>query len=44
MGNKRFNIWIGDEELEVIRKKAKKDNRSVSNFMKCQALKEEKDK
>ena len=41
----RFNFWIADEELEVLKKKSKKEGRSTSNFikMKCGVLKDVKE-
>ena len=39
---KKFNMWIDDDDLEIIRKKAKKENRSVANFFKTKALGEKK--
>ena len=41
---KRFNFWIGDDELKVLKKKSEKEGRSVSNFikMKCEVLKDVK--
>lgn len=37
-------MWIDDEDLEIIRKKAKKENRSVANFFKNKALNGDKKK
>jgi hypothetical protein len=42
MGNKRFNIWFSDEEIELIKKKSKKEKRSASNFIRFKVFQDER--
>lgn len=37
-----LSIWLSDEEIEHLKKKSKKEKRSVSNFVKCELFKEKK--
>ena len=34
----RFNFWIGVDDLKKVKKKAKKENRSTANYIKCKIL------
>lgn len=44
MGNKRFNFWIDECDLQMLKEKAGKENRSLSNFIKTKLLKVSKEK
>lgn len=37
---KTIQLWVNEEEKRSIEEKAKKEKRSVSNWLKCQILKE----
>jgi hypothetical protein len=42
MNGRPVSIWFSEEEIELIKKKSKKENRSVSNFVKCEVFKKKK--
>ena len=44
MASTRFNIWLDTEKLELLKRKAKKDNRSTSSWIRCKLFEDEYDK
>ena len=44
MVNKRYNFWIDECELEMLKKKASKENRSLANYIKTKLFKDIKKK
>ena len=39
---KPLSIWFNDEEIKAIKKKSKKENRSISNFIKYKVFQKDK--
>jgi hypothetical protein len=37
-----FSIWMSEEEIDSLKKKAKERNRSIGNFVKDELFKEKK--
>jgi hypothetical protein len=35
---KRFNVWLSESEIELLKKKARKNKTSVSGFLKQKAF------
>ena len=44
MANKRFNFWIDECELEMLKERASKENRSLANYIKTKLFKDKKEK